>query len=209
MIDVDDYILEHYGVKGMKWGVRNKKKVSNKNNKGTNKNSVKNASIVLGSIAAAAAIGIGAAYAKKHYDVKMSDVPKSKPLVENFASAMANEPVDIMYSSRGRDKGYAFLRDGSLENPSTEFVNSGLAEAGYESFKRYGDDNEKIAARFTDPLNRKDFAGRPIGHDVILPKSMTENVNNIDDVVEKTWPLIKDIFQGFYESQPGSYGPGY
>jgi hypothetical protein len=204
-----DDVLEHFGVKGMHWGVR-KEKTGAKSESGEPKSHTKrNVAIVLGSAAAVTAIAVGAVYAKKHMGVSVGDIPKATAETKNFAAALANEPVALAHSSRGRSRGYAFLRDGGMKNVSTEFINAGLADAPTGFFRRFGANSEKVAARFADPLGRLDEAGRPIGHDVILPASMARDVHNIDDVIRVAWPSIEPMYAPFYRAARGAYGPGY
>lgn len=110
MIINEDVYLEHYGKKGMRWGVRNNsnsKKQALTSEEKDKRN--KKLAIILGSAAAVTAIGVGAYYAKKHFNVKVSNIPKSTKTVQNFAKSLADEPVGIMHSSRGRNRGYAFF----------------------------------------------------------------------------------------------------
>lgn len=206
----DVEFLEHFGVKGMRWGVRKAEESSpiSESTK-TPMSKKKKAAIVLGSAAVATAIAVGAIYAKRHMNVSVKDIPKTSETVKKFAESMAKEPLHIAHSSRGRDRGYTFLRDGGFENPTKVFADLGLAEASDGFFKRFGSDNQNIAARFLDPEGRHDIAGRPIGHDVILPRSMTQGVRDIDDVVKVAWPHIKDVFAAYYRSEKGTYGPGF
>jgi uncharacterized protein (UPF0333 family) len=213
MIIDDDIYIEHFGTKGMRWGVRNAPKNASKSEKqkiDRKRSNVKKASIILGSVAAVGAIGAGAYYAKKHFGAKVSDMPKSAESIKKFADSMAKEPVGIVHASRGRNRGFTFPQRGGLNNPLKEYDTSGLSNINSTtSFKRYGDANEKIAARFLDPIGRKDESGRIIPHDVMLPKSMSKGVNSIDDVVKVAWPHIKDVFGALYESKPDTLGPGY
>lgn len=195
-MDADEEVavfLEHFGIKGMHWGVRSNKKVDSKTD---HRN--RNIAVALGSTLAIGAIGIGALYAKNHLKIPISDISKSSNTAKNFAESMAKEPVGIVHSSRGKNLGYTFLQHGGMSNPGEEFIKAGFGNGG-ETFKRYGSRSEKVAARFLDPLGRKDFSGRLIGHDVIIPEFMAHDVHNIEDAKNKTWPLIKDIYQAYWE----------
>lgn len=213
MIDTDEFILEHFGIKGMKWGVRNAPEGASASEKAKverHRSNVKKASIILGSAAVAGALVVGGVYAKKHFNVKMSDIPRPKAHVKKMAESLAKEPVDMIHVSRGRMVGYSFLRNGGMKDAVTEMDAAGFGQgraAGW--FKRYGKDGEKVAAVFADPLGRKDHAGRMVLHDIVLPKEMAKNVNNADEVRDLVWPNIKDLFSAFYNSHPEDYGPGF
>lgn len=193
-----DAFLEHHGIKGMRWGVRNDDGSINKK---------KAAAVVLGSAAAVGAIAVGAIFLKKHLDVKAKDIPDASNLTKLWIDSQVKEPVHIVHSSRGLNRGYAFLRDGGLNDPEKEFIKAGLDKADIGFFKRF--DNGTVAARFADPLGRIDASGRPIGHDVLVPKSMARTAHDATSLGESVWPKIKDIFNAFYESDKKTLGPGF
>lgn len=208
---VDDF-LDHYGTKGMRWGVRKAQDKSppKETSKSEGMSNKKKAAIIFGSVAGVAALAVGATYAKKHMNVPMSEIGQPSESVKKFSEAMAREPVGIVHSSRGKNRGFTFPQHGGLTDPLREYDDSGLTrDLSDKAFLRYGKNNEKIAARFLDPEGRKDAAGRIIPHEVILPESMARGVNTHDEAVAKAWPLIKDIYRPFYRSEAGSYGPGY
>ncbi len=159
----------------------------------------KKAAIVLGSVAAATAITVGVIYAKKHMNTPTSDILPASKSVRKFAESMAKEPIGIVHSSRGKNGGYTFPQRGGLDNPGEEMIKAGLDRMKVGEFKRYGERSEKVAARYLDPEGRKDFSGRLIGHDVVLPESMAKNVSNLSDVEAMTWPLIKDVYQVLWD----------
>lgn len=187
--------LEHHGIKGMHWGIRQK---SEDNKKMSNK---KKAAIILGSAAAITAISIGAIYAKKRMHIKISNIVKPKESIKNYAEAISKEPVGIVHAARGKNLGFTFIQRGGLTNPVHEYDKAGFNNfVGIDVYKRYGDRSEKIAARILDPENRKDFSGRQIFHELMLPESMSKGVSEINDVRDRAWPLIKDIYQAFWDS---------
>lgn len=206
----DIIFLQHFGVKGMQWGVRKTtdSKVDSEEPKKTMSKQKKMA-IVLGSAVVAASIAAGGLYVKKRLNGSVKNLPKPTKTVKKFTDSLANEPMHIVHSSRGRNRGYTFLRDGGVKDPEGLFAGLGSAESGPGFFKRFGKDNENVVARFLDPEGRKDFSGRPIGHDVILPRSMAKDVHNADDVAKVAWPHIKDLFAAYYRSEQGTYGPGF
>lgn len=203
--DVLEY-LEHFGVKGMRWGVRK----SGSDQKTEHSNKKRNAAIVLGSVVAVTAIAAGALYAKKHMGASTKDISKVSETTKNFAESMAKEPVGIVHATRGKARGFTFPQHGGLNHPLREYDKSGLTrDMSDTAFIRYGNRNEKIAARFLDPLGRKDLAGRPIPHEVLLPEEMARGIKSHSDVVSKIWPLIKDTYAPFYRSEAGTFGPGF
>lgn len=203
--DVYDY-LEHFGVKGMKWGVRKERTSSSPDSSQkegwSNK---KKAAVILGSAAVAASLIAGGIYAKKHFNVKMANLPKSSAPSKKLSESLAKEPVSLIHASRGKTIGFSFLQRGGLEDPLKEYMRSGLESADIEQskkfFSRYGDRNEKIALRFMDPLGRKDQSGRAIPHEALLPESLAKGVNSHEEAVAKVWPLIKDTYEAIYDAK--------
>lgn len=215
MIIDEEVYLEHFGVKGMHWGVRKDRTKSGSGyiKKKKDWGNEKRAAAILGSVAAAGAIAAGTIFANQH---RSSTVGKAPEHAKKFAESQAREPVDIVHASRGRDLGYRFLRDGGLTDSLHEFETgfhsdtySDAARPGY--FHKYGEPGkEKVAATFADPLGRKDFAGRPISHQVIIPANMgAKHFYNSMQVEEEVWPNIKDLFGAYYEGRPHAYGPAY
>lgn len=195
--DAVNAFLEHHGVKGQKWGLRNKGKSSNEKKPWSTQ---KKATVILGSVAAVATITAGAIFAKKHFGVSVKNLPKSLEGAK-FAEGLVKEPTDVIHATRGKHSGFGFLRRGGINNPVGEIEKAfGGQERSAPYFKRYGDNLEKVAGVFNDPHGRKDFAGRTIPHEVILPKHLSEGVHNIDDLQKKAWPLIKNTFNALHDS---------
>lgn len=187
--------LAHHGVKGMHWGVRKDKPRSTpeKSRKG-----LKKAAVILGSAAAAAAIAVGTAYVlSRDNDIPLSKAHPSET-GKKFSESFAKEPVGIVHAARGKNRGFTFPQRGSLDDPLKEYAKAGFDDLASNSHKRYGDRQEKVAAKFDDPEGRKDFAGRPIEHEVMLPESMAQPVKTLSDVVSTAWPLIKDTYETLY-----------
>lgn len=206
--------LAHFGVKGMRWGVRRDDKGGvTVGSRHFDKKQVRKAAIIFGSAVGVAAIAAGGAYAAHRFgaselgSTKISDLPKPSPSVVKFVDSMAKEPVGIVHAARGKNYGFTFPGRGGLEKPMTEYLKSGLAGTGGGGggvppgyFARYGDRMEKVAANFKDPLGRKDFAGRDISHDVMLPESLAKGVNSAEEAAAVAWPLIKDKYDALYEA---------
>lgn len=191
--------LEHYGVTGMKWGVR--RSLDTAKGKFTKKN-VKKAAAIFGSAAGAAALAIGSAYVANHMKDSgrrnVSTIPPS-PRADKLSKAMSQEPVGIVHAARGKHKGWTFPQSGGLSDPVSEY-----GKAGFDSMpsgpgiRRYGDRNEKVAARYNDPEGRRDRSSRPIIHEVMLPESMARGVKTVEDARDASWPSIKDTYASLY-----------
>lgn len=194
--------LMHFGVKGMKWGVRDDDQSVEAN---ARRAKYKKAAIILGSAAAIAAVAGGAYYVHKNYNVNVSSLAKSAATTDKgktFAQAFSKEPVGIVHAARGRSRGFTFPGHGGLDSPLSEYTKAfGSSEDGGANFvRRYGTQLEKVASRFLDPEGRLDQSGRPIFHEVMLPAALAKGVETESDVVRVAWPLIKDTYAALYGS---------
>lgn len=191
MSELDAY-LAHYGVKGMKWGRRKNDDGSGREPRTSEEKKAiaKKVAIASGTLLAAA----GAAYAihtlNKNGNLKVSDL-KVDPSVKKKTETQITEPTTHILFSKGGKNGLTFYKDGNLKDPLLEF-NKGFPNDGWEPFAKYG--NGKIAATLPDPEGRKDRAGRPISHQIIIPKGMTDGINDLKDVAEKIWPIVKEDY---------------
>lgn len=198
---VPEESLAHFGVKGMRWGKRKTESSSEKTPR-TNaqkKEIAKNVAIGTGVLIAAA----GAAYLghklNQNGSVKMSDIKVSSESKKKV-NDMFKEPTTVIHASRGRNQGFKFYKDGQIPDPMVEWQKGfGGLEESRTVFNKY---DGKIAARFMDPDGRTDRAGRLIPHDIIVPKSMSDGVNSIDDVLKTIWPKVKDHYSDNYENLP-------
>lgn len=196
--DLDD--IEHYGVKGMKWGVRKKRDASSP----ADKKKVA-AKVLLGAAGLAALILLGSSTTNRV--VTESNGPAARrPSAgdiergRRIAESLTQEPVGIVHSSRAYRKGFTFPQRGGLSDPQVEYTRAGFAQREGEFVKRYGDRGEKVAARFNDPEGRTDFTGRGIEHEVMLPESLARGVYTLDQARNVSWPLIEDTYAAFYDS---------
>jgi hypothetical protein len=54
--------------------------------------------------------------------------------------------------------------------------------------------------RFPDPLGRKDFSGRVIPHELVVFPPLSDQVETVDDALEKVWPLVAEEYETAWES---------
>lgn len=196
--------LEHHGVKGMHWGVR-RARSSSAGNSGVPDHSKRNKALkVGGTVLAVAVVAAGTAYLVKHPELlsKTAQSLSNKNTVEagkKFAESVTREPTDVIHASRGKNKGFRFLQNGGLPDPLHEYERAGFPLSD-NTHVRYGKNNEKIAVSFHDPKGRRDFAGRPLHHEVILPKEHAAGLNDFESVKQKAWSLVQARYEPFYQS---------
>lgn len=104
----------------------------------------------------------------------------------------------LIWATRGRTWGFRFLRDGGLEDPLPAYESAFAgAAAGSTAFRRDGD---VVAVRFPDPLGRRDAAGRPISHELVLFAPLSDGVTSVDDAVDQVWPQLADEYERAWDS---------
>lgn len=211
MDNVDEF-LSHFGVKGMHWGVRNDRQSSGETSGsgGSDHAKLKKALIIGGVVVGTAVVAAGVVYAAKHGDIPASKFSSGtssagKKKVENLLKSPAEEKelTGIINSAGAGYLGDRTHRRGGSSDIFGELQKAGLVDSqgdnlvGHGSYKRYGKNLEKVAVVFKDPQNRKDAVGRPILHQVILPKQHTVGITDFESAKTKAWSLLKDDYQKF------------
>lgn len=209
--DLDDF-LAHYGVKGMKWGVR---KARDKTPASTSSDADSKAAktsarrekakkVAIGTGLLIAAAGTAYVGYKLHEGghLSVSKLGSAKPEVKKKVESIMTEPSDLIYATRTRGQGFSFLRQGNLPDPLDEY-DRGFGEGSGERnfFRRYGNNNEKIAVSFDDPDGRTDHAGRVIHHEVIIPRAMSDGINTHAEAVNKAWGIVGPKYSEDYDNE--------
>lgn len=188
--------LLHYGVKGMKWGVRKQRDGGEARQRSPEEQAARRArakkiAIGAGILVAVAGAGYVAYKLNQSGNLPISSAKKTSA-VETQMKKVFDPPTSIIHSARGKTKGYQFFQRGGLTDPEGYMVDRNLAHLANNSLKKL--DDGSIYARLADPLKRIDQSGRPIGHDIVIPKAMASGIETMSDVESKIWPLIKDAY---------------
>jgi hypothetical protein len=202
VVDADPAVeefLSHFGVKGMHWGVRKDRTPAEQEK---HDRRVKTAAIV-GSAVGIALVAAGSAYVAKNNGISVSRfesavAKKGESAAKEFAKPQLKEPTGIVLATRTRNRGSQFLLKGGLDDALPEYLKAGFGDSiADNSMKKFGG---KVAVSFNDPEGRKDAAGRIINHEVILPESLSGGISNFESARSKAWPLIKDQYEKFHQS---------
>ena len=209
MSDVYLNYLEHYGVKGMKWGIRKERPTAN-GKESTGKESTFSLSNPKVRAAASAAIGvtaiIAAAYIGSRSKVNISSItPSDVSAGKEKVDKILEEQKDIIYLSKpyrgsGKRTTLGFINEGQTKDFFTLFDEAGLNDdhaPGYFSKLPNG----SVATVLSDAFGRIDDAGRKIPHMVLIPKDQAVGLDSIEDVIDKFGPRLESEYQRFVENR--------
>lgn len=205
-----DY-LEHYGVKGMKWGIR-KERTTAGDKESTGKESTfswKNpkvkaaATTVVGVTAIVAAAYIGSKSSVNVSSILPSDISAGKEAVDKIFE----KQKDIIYVSKR-----ALTVAAGREQPLVSSIKA-KPRISFRSLmrRRLNDDhapgyfsklsNGSVATVLSDMFGRVDDAGRAIPHMVLFPPEQAVGLNSVQDVINKFGPRLESEYQKFIENR--------
>jgi hypothetical protein len=107
-------------------------------------------------------------------------------------------PERLIWATRGRSWGFRFLLKGGLPDPLLVYERS-FAELGDEPATCHRAAG-KVALRFPDPLGRRDAAGRVIPHEFVLSGDLADEVESVEDGLQRVWPLVAGAFAGIWDA---------
>lgn len=100
--------------------------------------------------------------------------------------------VSLIWATRGRSWGFRFLLFGGYTDPLSTYER---AFAGVEDDAEvYERADERVALRFSDPLDRKDAAGRIIPHDFVVWGPLADDIHSVEEGIQSVWPLVADVY---------------
>lgn len=206
MAETEDF-LAHYGIRGMKWGIRKQSKNSDgdkdKSSTGFNLSNpkVRNAAIAAGAVTAI----VAGAFIARHYNVKMKNVSVSKIAKGAKEAERIIDPAkDIIYLSKpykgsGHRSTLRFISTGKTKDYFTIFDKAGLNDNG-TGFKKLT--NGDVAVVWNDLLGRKDDATRPVLHSLFIPADKAAGLNSFDDFIEKFAPKVEQVYMDYIKNLP-------
>lgn len=106
----------------------------------------------------------------------------------------------LIWLTRGRNWGFRFLLNGGLKDPLAEFELA-VSDLGDES-SGCAAGSRLTAVRFQDPEGRRDYAGRVIPHDFVVPHEAGLRIDSVEDALRQIWPLVADAYTAVWDSDP-------
>ena len=108
--------------------------------------------------------------------------------------------MSFIWATRGRTWGFRFLRSGGFDDPLPPY-DAAFADidASPSAFRRVG---TTVAVRFPDPSGRNDSAGRPIPHEFVVLRPLSDQINDVAGALERIWPLVADEYETVWDSDP-------
>lgn len=114
---------------------------------------------------------------------------------------MSTDPArfpQLIWATRGRSWGFRFLLDAGLSDPLPHYEGAfGELRDAPTAWRREGG---QVALRISDPLGRRDAAGRVIPHEFVIFGDLADAVGSVDDGLREVWPLVADAYAGVWEA---------
>lgn len=209
----------HYGIKGMRWGVRKSRETTKDNSslapeeqKRVDRNrKIKTAAIGVGVLTAAVGATIVTRKLQADRAVKMKEIRHQAKIAaakakeaKDMAEWITQEPSRPVLGARGKHIGFRILDSGGVQEPIGLLSAMGLTSGpGVEGRTLNPGEMQKlagkVAAYLPDPEGRRDAAGRPLSHTIVVPRGMADQIQSMDDVKTKVWPLLKPIYDQMYK----------
>jgi hypothetical protein len=104
----------------------------------------------------------------------------------------------LIWATRGRSWGFRFLLDAGLSDPLADYECAfGELRDAPTAWRRAGD---RVALRLSDPLGRRDAAGRVIPHEFVIFGDLAEAVQSVEDGLREVWPLVADAYAAVWDA---------
>ena len=105
----------------------------------------------------------------------------------------------IIWSTLGKVWGHRFLLTGGSPDPLIERDRAFEgADPEAEVCHRHG---PTLALRFIDPENRKDAAGRPILHELVVSGPESKGPMSLEEGIAAFWPALADEYSRVWDLQ--------
>lgn len=205
--------IQHFGVKGMRWGVRKDRGGSSdprrpiSSEQAERRRKLKKALVVGGVIALTVGAAVVGAQLHKNGKLPYSKIPERSKKLDEAVKKVVEVPTDLIYTSKpyagsknrlGQDinTDYSIIIRGGVKDPGVQATQLHLNRqkySGYNSSENYFRKltNGDIESSFKDSLGRMDAAGRIIIHDLFIPASMAAGVESIEDIQAKFGPRLE------------------
>lgn len=108
-------------------------------------------------------------------------------------------PSRVIWATRGRSWGFRFLLDGGFADPLPEYERAfaGLAE----ELNVWHREPDCVALRFSDPIGRRDRAGRTIPHEFVILGDRANTIVSLASGIEQVWPVVEATYATIWERE--------